>query len=373
MSEAPRRALVTRRPSPALAIFVLTRAGIWAAAAFAFAWFPRHGGGFGYTLWVRTDSNWYTSIARHWYGADPLHTPAFFPFYPALIAGLGRLIDNYDLAGLLISLVCCAVSFELLWRFAKPRLGPSGASRTVVYLALFPAAIYLQAVYTESLFLMLALAAFALAERDHWFLAAVTAGLAMLTRSIGVAVLATLFVMAWPRIQRLGWLLVSLVIFSAFPLLLHFEIHSTWAFVHAQRQWDRSFSLAGPFGGLWVGIKALWGRGTGNFSEHFYLAMNIMNLVYVALFLALIPLVWRRVGRAYALYALLTVAIPLSVPGSSGDFPLLSMPRFTMLAFPCFAALASLGSRANTHTAIVAASATILGIAIMQWTLGMPP
>ncbi len=60
----------------------------------------------------------------------------------------------------------------------------------------------------------------------------------------------------------------------------------------------------------------------------------------------------------------------MSVPASLGQFPLYSMPRFTMLAFPCFVALAVCGRRANVHTAIVALSSLLLGVAVVQWTFG---
>jgi len=41
-----------------------------------------------------------------------------------------------------------------------------------------------------------------------------------------------------------------------------------------------------------------------------------------------------------------------------------------MLAFPCFIALAVVGEKPSRHTAIVAGSALLLGVAVVQWTLG---
>ena len=57
------------------------------------------------------------------------------------------------LAGVLLSLAACAGAFVLLYRLAAGRLGPDGARRTVLYLAIFPTALFLQAVYSESLYL----------------------------------------------------------------------------------------------------------------------------------------------------------------------------------------------------------------------------
>src|SRR5579871_4740830 len=336
------------------------------------AWFPRRPGigGFGPTLWVRADSGYYLAIAHHGYSQDPANAPAFFPAYPTLIAGLGHVFGSYVIAGLVISLACCAIVFELLWRLAASRLGNAGASRAVLYLALFPMTLFLHAVYSESLFLALALGAFALAERGRWVEAAILAGCATLTRSVGLAVVAGLAVLAWPSLKHLGWLLLSLSMFSAFPIALSYQVHDPWAFDHAQEEWQRHFTWWGPLGGIWFGLRTLWRR-SASFTQHFYYAVNIEQLVFLALFLAFLPLVWRRVGKAYAVFAAAALAIPLSVPASAGDFPLFSFPRFTLLAFPFFVAVAAFTEhRPRAHTAIVAVSSVVLGIAVVQWATG---
>ena len=86
---------------------------------------------------------------------------AFYPLYPLTIAGLGRILGNhYVLAGLLISLAASLGAFFMLHRLAEERLGMDGARRAVLYLAVFPMSLFLVAVYSESLFLLLALGRF---------------------------------------------------------------------------------------------------------------------------------------------------------------------------------------------------------------------
>jgi hypothetical protein len=366
----------TRVFTPATSIFVVTRLVIWGGAAFAFDRLPHHGGGPGAALWARVDSGWYLEIARHGYGSDPQHLAAFFPLYPGLVAVLGRALGDFVLAGVLVSLVSGAIAFELLWRLALPRISASGATRAVLYLALFPMTVFLGAVYTESLFLVLCVGAFFLAERDHWAWAAVAAGGAMLTRSVGIAVFVGLAVMAWPRVEHLAWLLVAPAMFAVFPVVLHFQAHDAFAFVHAQAQWDRHLSRLGPIGGLWNGVEALWRHSPG-FSRRYYLFTNIEDLAYLLFFTALLPLVWRRVGKPYFAFAALALAIPASLPAREiggvvlkGDFPLFSMPRFTVAVFPCFIALAIVGERRWANIAILVVSSALLTIATMQWTLG---
>jgi hypothetical protein len=45
------------------------------------------------------------------------------------------------------------------------------------------------------------------------------------------------------------------------------------------------------------------------------------------------------------------------------------MPRFGLVIFPIFLALAVIGGRPRVHTAIVAVSSMFLGIVIAQWAL----
>ena len=121
----------------------------------------------------------------------PRAHPAFFPLYPLLVGGVGRfLAGHYLLAGVLVSLAASRGAFVLLYRLALPRLGADGARRAVLYLALFPTALFLGAVYSESLFLLLALATFA--ARGARVVSAGPAlqpGSRLLTRPAGLALL----------------------------------------------------------------------------------------------------------------------------------------------------------------------------------------
>jgi hypothetical protein len=95
--------------------------------------------------------------------------------------------------------------------------------------------------------------------------------------------------------------------------------------------------------------------------------VNLEALAFLALFLALTVVVWRRFGAPYGLFAALSLALPLSAP--SQRWPLLSLPRFGLVVFPFFLALAALGGRPRIHTAIVTVSSIFLGVAIVQWSL----
>jgi hypothetical protein len=382
-------------------IFLWTRAAIWAAALFALFVFvpnrhPRaarwddptltHDLGAVTDVWARWDSVWFLRIAEHGYDAATGAASAFYPLYPATVAVLGRaFFGHYVLAGIAISLAASFCAFLLLYELAEERLGADGARRAVLYLALFPFALFFQAVYSESLYLLLTIAAFVLAERRRYPAAGAVTGLALLTRPTGVALLPALALLAWgerDRIRALAWLALAPLMFTAYPLYLWQADGDPWAFLRAQRLWSRHLSPAGPFGGIWDGLRAGWAGveqlASGSHTHVYWTAvrdtdpiraatLNLECLAFLVLFVVLTVIAWRRFGAPYGLFATLSLAIPLSVP--SERWPLLSMPRFGLTIFPLFLALAVLGGRPRAHTAIVAVSSLLLGVAVVQWAL----
>jgi hypothetical protein len=382
-------------------IFLWSRAAIWAAAVFALLVFepnrhPRadewddpavtHDLGLLTDVWARWDSVWFLRIAEDGYGSVERAAAAFYPAYPAAVGLTGRLLGgHYVTAGIVVSLAAALGAFVLLYRLAESRLGAEGARRAVLYLAVFPMAFFLQAVYSEALFLLLTVAAFLAAERGRFLGAGALTGLALLTRPAGFALLPALALLAWRAPQR-GRALASLAaapaMFALYPLYLWREVGDPWAFMRAQGIWTRHLSPAGPLGGIWDGLRAGWAgvRQLASGSDaHVYwsavqnsdpdrvAALNLQGLAYLVLFAALTVVAWRRFGAPYGLFCAVSLAIPLSVP--SERWPLLSLPRFGLVVFPFFLALAWLGRSGRVHTAIVAVSALLLGISLAQWAL----
>jgi hypothetical protein len=354
---------------PALRIFVWSRLALWALAAVTVLAFedelnPRRGRwdsprlhelGAAFDVWARWDSDWYLRIAQSGYDW-PSSTPAFFPLYPLLVGGLGRLLDDrFLLAGLVVSLVACAAAFVLLHRLVTPRLGSEVATRSVLYLAVFPTSLFLGAVYGESLFLALAIGTFVLAERGRPGWAAVAAGLAVLTRPQGVALLPALAVFAWGGANRrrdLALLAVPVGIALLYPLTLEAWIGHGLAFVDAQRVWERSLAPLGPLGGL---AQAL-GEG------------DVLGPALAVAMLVLGAIAWRVLGAAYGLYALTALAIPMALP-SERLGGLYSFPRLALAAFPCLVALAVLGRDRRVHVAAVAVLGAALAVNVVRWAL----
>ena len=306
-------------------------------------------------VWARWDSDWYLKIAQDGY-SWPSSTPAFFPLYPLLVGMLGRiLVGHYLLAGVIVSLAAAAGAFVLLYRLALPLLGEDGARRAVLYLAFFPTALYLGAVYSESLFLLLALATFLLAEQNRFGWSGIAAGLALLTRPAGLALLPAVVVFAWRAPRRpnaLARIAVAPVLFLLYPLALWLWIDRPLAFLDAQETvWRRTLSPLGPLGGLWAAARDP-------------AAPEILFLLAIT---ALSVLAWRRFGSAYGLYALVAIALPLAAPAD--EQPLLSITRFGLVVFPALLALADLAARRWVHRVALGLCATWLAVSVVKWAL----
>ncbi len=397
---APRELRVAEARNPTAEIFLWSRAAIWLGAVFALLVFepnrhPRadrwdvpeltHDLGFATDVWARWDSVFFLRIAEHGYDAGVSASAAFFPLYPGAVGLLGRaLAGHFVLAGVAISLAACFASFLLLYHLAEERLGADGARRAVLYLAIAPMALFLQAVYSESLFLLLTLGAFFLAERRRFLGAGAVAGLALLTRVTGLALLPALALLAWrspDRRRAFGGLALAPAMFAAYPAYLEWKLGDPWAFLHAQDVWNRELSYAGPLGGIWDGLRAgvagVRQLVSGSHTETYWpvldtdpmraAAVNLQTVAFLMLFLVLTVIVWRRFGAPYGLFSAVSLALPLSVP--TERWPLLSLPRFGLVIFPFFLALAALGGRPRVHTAIVSVSSLFLGVAIVQWAL----
>lgn len=359
----------TRSVAPAVRLFLWSRAAIWLLAVVAVVGFDGalnarrgewdserlHDLGAAIDVWARWDSDWFLKIAEEGY-SWPSSTPAFFPLYPLLVAVLGWALRGHTvLAGVGLSLAAGTGAFALLYRLSCDRLGEGAGRRTVLFLAVAPTSLFFGAVYSESLFLLLAVGAFVAAERGRFWQAGSLTGLALLTRSAGVALVPALLVLAWrapDRRRAIAGVAVGPVVFALYPLALALWIGQPLAFLEAQRVvWERRLSPAGPLGGV---IAAAQER----------------ELVDLAVAVALIVLgivAWRRIGAAYGLYTLLSVALPLTFV--SDKVPLWSMQRFAVVVFPAFMALATLARSRRATFVTAGILAAWLAIYVVRWSL----
>jgi hypothetical protein len=291
------------------------------------------------------DAVWYGWIADH--GYDPAvghgNAAAFFPLFPLIWGVAERVLPGPDtLLASLLSTALFGAALLLLWRITLGRFGEAMARRTVLYLAIFPLTFVFSLPYSESLFLLLSLAAFAATWYGRWWLGAAAGALAVLTRPVGIALVPAL---AWRR-WRTGArgvrpylpLLLPPAAELAFFTFLFWRTGDPLAHLHAQeRGWERGFSFL-----PWLVLETLWTDVLSSGHLRF-----LVHIAFVLLWLGLWFRAFRmRLPGEYLLYAALLVLIP-----TSGGL-LVSVGRFGMVAFPLFWALADLGRDERVDTAV---------------------
>lgn len=277
---------------------------------------------------IRNDAIWYADIARHGYQYSPYHMSSigFYPLYPLLVRLLSLLAGNVYLAGMLISTVCMFLAVALLNVWLSDRgLGDRLPLATALLLA-FPFSFFYAAMYTESLYLVLVLATFIWYERQRWWLAALCIFLAVLTRPTAVILPPTLLVLMLVS-RRGGWKPWIPVVAGGLGILA-FAAYQYVAF-GTPMAYTHTHAGAPEYATMSRALQDLLLHARPGIPQ-WYLASN---LGVGLLFLAAVPLVYRKLGPAYATFAALTVVLRLvsTLPG---------MERMVIVDFPVFVALA---------------------------------
>lgn len=282
---------------------------------------------------VRNDSIWYARIVEHGYTFSTHHVSsiAFYPLYPLLIKLVSLPLGNLYVAGMLISTACLFAAVVLLYQWLVVMGLQDRALWATLLLLSFPWAVFFAAMYTESLYLALALGAFLAAERSRYGWAAVCAFLIALTRPTGILVVPCLAVLFFLRGER-SWR-AGIAVLSGLVGLAAFGVYQAIAF-------------GTPFASERAAVVPPWSRGIrqalNDLRFHarpgfpsWYL---VLMLLIAILMLLAVPLVYRRLGPAYALLALFMIGMP----AASG---LISIERYAVVDFPVFAALATVQNR----------------------------
>lgn len=319
---------------------------------------PRWGWDAFFTATERQDALWFLRIATEGYRTDD-GSAAFFPLYPLAVRVLDQIPGVGPLAAaLLVSNAALFGALLVLHGLTRLELGAEHARRSAFLVALFPTACFLLAPYTESLFLLLTLTAFWCARRDRWGWAALAGAGAAMTRSVGLVLIAALWVEAirqWrregkaplPRLTAAAVVAVGPALVFAWWGLAHGDL---WAPLDAQRAWRPDGAVA-PWTSIWRAIDHAWRYGS----------WWALDLLIVAFAVGGVVLAVRRIGLTYTVYAAGSLALPLLLP--FGGRPLLSVPRFMAVVFPAAWGWSLAVARGRPpEAAIVGISAALWGV-----------
>jgi hypothetical protein len=317
----------------------------------------------------RWDAAWYVEIARDGYRYEPgvPSNASFFPLYPLLIRAVHALLllPENDYWWLVIAIAISNVALLIGLTYFRALLamgfGEDLISRTITYLLIFPTTFFFSAVYSESLFLALTVAAFYYARTNRWLLACILAALATLTRSQGMILALPLLIEYLGernfRLQKVGWNITAFALIPAallaFALFLKLKFGSWTVMFDAQSTWGRHL--------MWPWHPLAWFlRHAPPLSPEHHDKLDF-GFLLVLLGGAIAGL--RRLRISYNAY-IWTAVVFFSCWGMLG-----SIPRFDLVIFPLFIVLALIGARSRAfHLGYVAASSMLAALFMVMYS-----
>uniref|UniRef100_A0AAU2JLH7 Glycosyltransferase RgtA/B/C/D-like domain-containing protein n=1 Tax=Streptomyces sp. NBC_00049 TaxID=2903617 RepID=A0AAU2JLH7_9ACTN len=362
-----------RRAAPALAVFAavrllgLTVLAVWGAAA----------GSSPHTLLsARWDSLWYARVAAEGYGyevalpnGDVHSNLAFFPLLPWLerlvspVSGL-----SYGSAGLVVSALAGLAAAWGIFAVADLVHGRRAGVLAVALWAALPVGIVQSMAYSESLFTALAAWALYGALRGRWLTAGLLAAGAGLTRPVGAAVVAAVWVAAGLALRRgerspalVAGVLLAPAGAAAYVLWVGAHTgHGLFGYLDVQAGWGNGFDGGWAFA-RFIGAKLA--------SSAFLAGVGLIAGVVLVLWLYA-KCVRQRQPAPLLVYCGIVVALALCASGYFGSKPRLLLPAFPLL-LPVAVALA----RWRTGRAVAVLGAVALASAAYGafWLNGSGP
>lgn len=298
------------------------------------------------TTFCQWDCGWYLSIIERGYDMSPhKHVTgdaanwAFFPVFPKVVS----IISNFfQISPLTIALVLNNIFFLIglyvLFLYVKREFDEKIAIITITLMSFSPYSLYFSVPYTESTFFLLLVLVFYFSTESKWIYAGIFAALLSGTRSIGVMIVFSIFIMA---IKQYGF--KSLILFRTdisykilftiliTPLGLFLYMHYLYtitgdalAFKHIQIAWGREVS--NPLFILFEGLKNPFN------SYEYYTAIATLLGLCLTFFLL------YKKRYAEFIFMLIAILIPLSTSLST-------MPRYIFALFPMYLAFSLIVSK----------------------------
>jgi len=285
------------------------------------------------SLHAKWDSEWYLDIAKNGYsfrGKEKLSNIVFFPLYPHLVR-LAALFTggNFVLAGWLLSTLFLLLSLHYLFRITRdfhPELNPY---LPVLFLLTFPTAFFFNAVYTESLSLLLSLASIYYALKKKYWRAGLIGFLASLTRVTGILLAVPI---GWEYLKEKDFNLREIIESKILSLGL-IPLGTFFFFCY---HWIKFNDFL-----LFFKVESWWGRTFKLNLNHLIAATNaaqanlILDLLFLIIVLAATYFTFKKLRVSYGLYMIANLGIILSTG------TLMSIGRYILVLFPIYLLLSS--------------------------------
>jgi len=293
----------------------------------------------------RWDTGWYMSISKkgYSYNGNPRQRQniAFFPLYP-LTCRLCHAVTGLSIpfCAVFLSNVAFFIGLAALYALVSWEIGPDVARSAILLLAFFPASFFFSTMYAESFSLAFSVLAYASFRRQKFVKGGIWAGLASATRPPGILLMVPLLSEGYSclreRRKAIAVALAALLTASGIGL---FFLYSWIAFgdplvpikIHQAPGWRGGFAL--PFSSIALAFRQTFDASYSSLPFDAWFGL---------LFIALACRGDAQLPRSYAVYSVLSLAMPLFTVGG-----VWSMIRHANVVFPCFMVLGIIAQRSR--------------------------
>ena len=325
------------------------------------------------SYWAHWDGRWFAHIAAEGYDTDT--ATAFFPLYPLVLRAGSEPGLGVAIVGVVVSTLATLAALYFVFELGRAWFGEREAFTAIVILAFFPTAFYLNAVYSDALFLALSAGCvWAMQVRRQLVLAGAFAFFAALTRNIGGLLILPL-AYEWLRSRReFGWVgLVGVAApvlgFLTYALYLWRRSGDPFLFSTAyEENWERTVgnplvTLRDAFAHAHDGVSYFAPARvleTASATPPTLLS-NTLNVLFFGFACCALVLAVRRVPPGVLLYTFPAALGPIALNDTKG-LPLISYPRYVLVVFPLFLAVAAVLARSRVAVVAWTVSSAALGV-----------
>lgn len=329
--------------------------------------------------YMKWDANNYVRIATGGYEyyriEGDFSTIVFFPLYPWIMKCLNFIFADLRISGLVLSAVLYSGACCYLYALLSADYSKNTAKNTVVFISVFPHALFFGTIMNESMLLFTSAATLYYIRKHKWWLVGIFGALAALSRAVGIA-LAIPAAVEWleeygifeklknkdmKTVRKLfyskgAWIFLMLIGTGIYLLCNYKVTGDCFKFLEYQQKY-------------WYHQNTYFGTGIAGLFNHLadentvvVASIHIPSVVSIIFVLSALVYGLRRSRSMYSAYLIAYIIINMSV-----DW-IISTPRYMACAIPVFIFLADFSERHKWSESLITASMAVgLGVYLVAY------
>ncbi len=332
--------------------------------------------------YLKWDANNYFRIATGGYSYHTENgaftTLAFFPLYPWVTRIMNILFDNMTLSGLIVSFLAYSGACAYMYKLMSLDYNKPTAIRAIVFMSVFPHALFFGTMMNESMLLLTAMAALYYIRRHEWIKAGIFGALAAMSRLAGIMLIIPAAV-EWIEHYEVISLLRKKSFAKVWQLLYKNALWIILMFLgtfvylacnyHTTGEWFKFLEYQKT---IWNNSTVYWGEclstilnRTGNDSSFTLFAIWLPELISIVFVATLLIYGIRRTRNLYTSFLVVYMIINMTI-----SWPL-SIARYMTCAIPAFMILSDFSERHKwTEHILTAIMAIAFGVFFVAYFMG---